>query len=280
MRLIDAHTHAFAPEQCDEREAIAGRDAVFAEMYADPGAKMATVRQVASQVEKAGFWGAVVAGFAFREPEQIARQNEGLREASGNERLSCLATVNATHAGWLQAAEEALDTWAAGLGELRPWNQGWDPLGRAGHELCELAAARGKLLLWHVSERVGHAYPGKAGGIVAEELWRLAADHPDTVMVAAHLGAELPYFTAMPEVRESLASTYFDTAASSLLYTQGSVSRLVDSVGEERVLFGSDYPLQQTGKQHALVAAELNERAAEAVLGGNAYRLFFEAKDL
>lgn len=280
MRLIDAHTHAFAAEQCDRRATIGDGDRAFAEMYADPRAKMATISQVASQIEEASFWGVVVAGFAFAAAAEVECQNEDLREASKRERLACLATVNPALPGWLGMAEEALDSWASGLGELRPWNQGWDPLGRAGHELCELAAATGKVLLWHVSERVGHAYPGKAGGIVAEELWRLAADHPDTVMVAAHLGAELPYFTAMPEVRESLASTYFDTAASTLLYTQGSVSRLVDLVGEERVLFGSDYPLQQTGKQHALVAAELNERAAEAVLGGNAYRLFFEAIDL
>lgn len=277
---IDAHTHAFAPGQVERRASIALGDPGFAEMYGDPAAQMASPANVLAEVERAGFDGAVVAGFAFADHAEVDEQNAALQEAAGDERLAALATVNPCHPGWEVAAAGALATWACGLGELRPGTQGWDPLGPAGHQLCELAQANNAVLLWHVSETIGHEYPGKEGGISAEELWRLARDHPGTRMVAAHQGAGLPFFLQMPEVRESLLSVSFDTAATTLLYAEESVLRLVDLVGAERVLFGSDFPLLDIGKQYTRTVGRLDEFAQLAVGGGNAHRLYFERRDV
>jgi predicted TIM-barrel fold metal-dependent hydrolase len=273
---VDAHTHIFANDQVARREQIADTDPGFAEMYRDPRAKLATAGDLLAALERAGFDGAVAAGFAFADEREIAVQNEALAQAAADSRLAALATVNPLHTGWEAALESALGSWARGVGELRPGTQGWDPLGPAGHRLCEVAGAHGAVLLWHVSERIGHDYPGKSGGISAEELWRLAAGHPGVRMVAAHQGAGLPFFLQMPEVRESLVSISFDTAATTLLYAEESVLRLVDLVGAERVLFGSDFPLLDIGKQYARTVGRLAEHARQAVGGGNANRLFFE----
>jgi hypothetical protein len=273
---VDAHTHIFASDQLARREQIAGTDPGFAELYRDPAARLATDADLLGALGRAEFDGAVAAGFAFASAREIEVQNEALQQAAHDPHIAALATVNPRLAGWEQSVERALSGWARGVGELRPWTQGWDPLGPAGHQLCELAGAHGAALLWHVSERIGHDYPGKAGGIRAEELWRLAVAHPGVRMVAAHQGAGLPFFLQMPEVRESLLSIAFDTAATTLLYAEESVLRLVDLVGAERVLFGSDFPLLDIGKQYARTVERLAEHARQAVGGGNANRLFFE----
>ncbi len=279
---IDAHTHVFGPSQRDQRALIAERDATFAEMYANAEAKMADGQQLLRALDGDGFDGAVVAGFAFSAPADLDAQNDHILSAAAgsNGRLVPLATVNLAFEGWRSEAESALARGARGFGELRPHNQGWDPLGPAAHELCELAAAREAVLLWHVSEPVGHSYPGKAGGIGPVELIRLAEAHPDTKMVAAHLGGGLSFYLQMPEMRLALRRIWFDTAASFLLYDDGSVSRLVGLAGVERVLFASDYPLLSPGRQLERVLRTLPEGTAEAVCGGNAKTLFSDTRNL
>jgi uncharacterized protein len=273
--LIDAHTHSFAPEMVARRAAICDRDATFAELYADPKAKIATVADLLAALDDAGVARAVVAGFAFAHERDLAAQNEYLlAQAHDCSRLIPIATVNPAIARWREAARRALATGAQGFGELRPHNQGWDPVGIEGRALCELAAEAGAVLLWHVSEPVGHLYPGKRGGIGAGELAALAATYPGVRMIAAHLGAGLSFFLHMPEVREAIQNVYFDTAASGLLYDDESVAQLVAVAGRGRVLFGSDYPLLSPRRQLQRLQALLPGDIAKAVCGANADTLF------
>ena len=44
----------------------------------------------------------------------------------------------------------------------------------------------------------------------------------------------------MPELPEVIKNVYFDMAASPFLYSPGIVRTVVDLVGSEKVLFGSD----------------------------------------
>jgi predicted TIM-barrel fold metal-dependent hydrolase len=235
MAVIDAHTHIFAPAQAATRGEIAGRDAAFAEMYGDPKAKMADAPALLAALDEAGVDGAVAAGFAFSSGHDIEEQNGYILASAGESggRIIPLATLNPALPGWERSARRALEAGSKGFGELRPHNQGWDPLGPESAALYGLAEDIGAVLLWHVSEPLGHAYPGKRGGIAPEELAAVAAAHPGVRMIAAHLGGGLPFYMQMPEVRQSLANVYFDTAAFPLLYDGESVTRLVDLVGQD-----------------------------------------------
>lgn len=276
MGLIDAHTHLFAPSQVAARDGLVERDATFREMYANPAARMATLPDLLAALDAAQIQGAVAAGFAFAAARDIEEQNACLAGAlrCGQGRLAVLATVNPALPGWEAEAHRALGHGAAGFGELRPHNQGWDPLGPAGHKLCGLARDAGAILLWHVSEPVGHAYPGKAGGISPIELCHLAAAFPHVRMVAAHLGGGLSFYLQMPEVKAAIENVYFDTAAATLLYDDRSVARLVDLAGPGRVIFGSDYPLLSPRRQLQRLLGQLPGDVAKQVCGGNAERLF------
>lgn len=281
MVLIDSHTHVFAPEQSAARAAISARDPTFAEIYADPAAKMATSPDLLVAMDEAGIDRAVVAGFAFTGAQDAQLQNdcilESARSAAG--RLIPLATVNPVLPGWEAAARHAIDQGARGFGELRPHNQDWDPLGPQGRRLCGLARDAGLVLLWHVSEPVGHAYPGKSGGVSPTELIEVATAWPGLPMIAAHLGGGASFYLEMPEVRNATESLYFDTAAASLLYDDASVARLVALAGPDRVLFGSDYPLLSPRRQLQRITALLPGDSAQAVCGGNADKLFSDLHD-
>lgn len=281
MPTIDGHTHIFAPTQIAARDDLCRRDLTFAEMYASPTGKMATATELLETLERAQIDAAVIGGFAFASERDIYEQNEYLLAASGESRgrLIPLATINPALPSWHRVLEESAEAGARGFGELRPHNQGWDPLGDDARRFYDAASRVGAVLLWHVTEPVGHEYPGKAGGISPPELLAVAQAFPSLRMIGAHLGGGLPYFLQMPEVREALTNVYFDTAAHSLLYDDKSVSRLVDLAGAGRVIFGSDYPLLSPRRQLERVQALLPADAARAVCGDTAGSLFRDNRD-
>lgn len=276
--LIDAHTHAFAPAQMAARADLIERDATFAEMYGDPKARMVDCASIAATMERSGFDAAVVAGFAFGAQRDIDEQNAHLLEGAAEHPgvILPVTTVNPALAGWERAAEAAIEAGARGLGELRPHNQGWDPLGPVGHRLAAFAREHDVVLLWHASEPVGHRYPGKSGGILPEELYGIAEAFPGLRMVGAHFGGGLPFYLQMPEVNAVLSCVAYDTAAASLLYDEESVTRLVHLAGRGRVAFASDYPLQSPGRQLQQIKASLPQDAVDDVCGGNASKLYLD----
>jgi predicted TIM-barrel fold metal-dependent hydrolase len=94
-------------------------------------------------------------------------------------------------------------------------------------------------------------------------------------IIAAHWGGGLPFYTLMPEVQDALATTYFDTAASHLLYDEKVYRAAVDVAGADRVLWGSDFPLTTQEKALERVRnAGLSGDELGAIIGGNAARLF------
>ena len=271
MTALDSHVHAFAEAQIRRRVDLAARDPIFAELYGDVDAKMVTVESVASTLGDRGFAGALAAGFAFTAQKDCDEQNEGLLDRSFALPLeiNALATINLASPSWEVAATKALERGAIGFGELRPLNQGWDPLGSSAARLYGLCLDAGATVLWHVSEPVGHEYPGKRGGIDPAGLCAVALQFPELKQIAAHLGGGLPFYLQMPELRQPLANVWFDTAATSLLYDDQAVSRVVNLVGFKRVLFGSDYPLLSPQLHLKRVLGAIAPEYAGAVCGGN-----------
>src|SRR5262249_20201031 len=157
--------HIFAAAQRERRMELCERDATFGEMYGDARAKMATAPDLLAAMDAASIDRAAAARFAFAEQAVSERQTEALPEAAGGEagRILPLIAANPAGGGWVKFAENAAALGGRGWGELRPGNQGWDPLAAEGHTLCERAEALRVQLLWHGSEPVGHGYPGKAG---------------------------------------------------------------------------------------------------------------------
>jgi predicted TIM-barrel fold metal-dependent hydrolase len=276
--IIDFHTHIFPPDVRDKREDYLKRDPTFAEMYADPKAKIATAEELLASMDYAGVNVSVALGFAWREYELCVRHNDYLLEAAAqsNGRIVAFCTVNMAADEAAVEAERCAAAGAQGLGELRPESQAWDLNGEPGARLAGLAREHGLVLLFHVTEVGGHEYAGKEG-LSLGAFYRFAMEHSDMPMVGAHLAGGLPF--AMPEVPQVSLTALADTAARRFLYPESAYMELIDRWGARRLLLGSDYPLVTQATQIEDVRTNLRREAErELVLGGNAARLLGLAK--
>src|SRR5690606_9409956 len=112
-----------------------------------------------------------------------------------------------------------------------------------GETLANLSVELDVPLLFHVSEPVGHVYPGKEGLALAT-FDRFVRAHPGSKAIGAHWGGGLPFHSRMPEVQRAFeGSLWVDTAAGSLLYDETVYAAGRELIGARRILFGSDYPL-------------------------------------
>jgi len=129
------------------------------------------------------------------------------------------------------------------------------------------------ILLTHASEPVGHHYPGK-GTITPDILYSFITSFPDLPLVCAHWGGGFPFYALMPEVKEAMDNVFFDTAASPFLYSHKIYSQVIQLIGADKILFGSDYPLLgQSRIIEEIKSLELEEEVKAKILGGNAQRL-------
>jgi len=281
--IIDFHTHIFPPDVGHRRDEYLRRDPTFAEMYTSPKAKIATAEDLLRSMDEAGVDVSVALGFAWRDHELCVRHNDYLLEAAAKSsgRITAFCTINPL-AGEAAAKEVArcARAGAKGLGELRPDSQGWDLNEETGDRLAAFAERHRLILLFHVTEPVGHEYPGKQG-LQLESFYRFAVRHPQLKIVGAHLGGGLPFYAVMPEVREAFAAgLHVDTAAQPLLYERGDYEQLARLAGAERILLGSDYPLLgQTRQIDEIRSAVTGTDAQRLILGGNAERLLMLRSD-
>ncbi len=274
--VIDFHTHIFPPDVIRGRESYLDREAWFAELYGRPEARMATVEDLIEEMDRSGVDMAVACGFAWNSLELCAYGNSYIADAAARfpERIIGFACVPPLRPGAAAELERCASLGLKGVGELMPDGQGFDLDDTAGlAPLASAAAAHGLPLLVHLSEPVGHSYPGK-GTTTPGKGYRFVRAFPELKVVLAHWGGGLPFYELMPEVREAMANVYYDCAASPLLYDGGVFTVALRLLGPEKILFGSDFPLISPGRyRRELEGLELDGSAYDAIMGGNAARL-------
>ena len=279
MRIIDAHVHIFPEEVVQHRERFIARDRWFAQLYAPERARLATMDDLIESMDGAGIDISIACGFPWIDQGLCQYHNDYLCEASRAfpDRIAWLAIVSPT-AGEVAVTSlnDAFDDGASGLGELNADAQGFDlddPAQLA--PILEICQVRDKPVLFHVSEPIGHDYPGKGNSTPARILNVLHA-FPALRVVAAHWGGGLPFYELMPEVQSATTQLAYDSAASTYLYNHKVFETVVGLVGEHRVLFGSDFPVL---KQLPLLnkcksRPGLSDSTLAAMLGENAVRIY------
>lgn len=272
--IIDAHAHVFPPEFVAGRETLAARDPAFAELYREPGARLATGEGLIASMDAAGVATTWVQGFAWTSAGDVREHNDYLARLGfeAGERVRLFGAFQPAVPGAANELRRLHDQGFIGIGELRPGNQGYSLDDERVREVFAAARDLHMILLFHVSEPVGHAYPGKRG-LGIEEFVRFAGWYAPGRIVAAHLGGGLPFYMTMPEVREALRSTWFDTAAWHLLYDPIALQYTLALAGSDRLLFGSDFALLSQTRQVERLRDVLGPEDADLVLGANAQSL-------
>lgn len=276
---VDAHTHIFPPRLLAERTLWAERDATFANLFSTPRARMATAQDLLTSMDEAEVQWAVVAGMGWTDLSLAQLCNDYILEAYSRwpQRLIPFTSVNPL---WgekaLREVERCATAGARGIGELHPDPQGWweTPSTPALEALAHALRQHHLALLVHSSEPVGHLYPGK-GKTTPDRLIAIRQIFSGIPLIFAHFGGGLPFYALMPEMAQALDNTFFDSAASPLLYLPRVYRHVVDLVGAEQVLFATDFPL--LGYPRALrhlSEGGLSAQEQALVLGANARRLF------
>jgi predicted TIM-barrel fold metal-dependent hydrolase len=287
MRVIDAHVHLYPAEVNRDPDAWARGhgELEWAAMCTRrrksgrPVQGFPSVDELLRAMDAAGVERAVLLGWYWHHEATCSLQNRFFATCvrAHPDRLSAFATVQpkagraAVQAELTRAHADGL----IGLGELSPHSQhhGLDEPGfRAALELC--ARWRWPVNL-HVTDPNMRDYPGRVMTPL-EDFMPLAREWPRVDFILAHWGGLLPLrdpnAVAMPNL-------YYDTAASPLIYDDSVWARFLHTVPAERVLFGSDFPLdlfprEPDGPEMQRFIAEAHRVGVpDSVLGGNAAKL-------
>lgn len=275
--VIDFHTHVFPAWLRDNRSEYLQQDPCFAALYSSPKAEMVTAEELLQSMDRAGVDVSVVLNIDWKSHELSSRTNDYILEAVSRypRRLVGFCAIQPTAGeAALREMERCARAGARGIGEMRPDIQGYD----LGDEAVMGALVRqaeewGLILLTHASEPVGHPYGGK-GSVTLDMLYRFLVRFPEQPIVFAHWGGGLPFYALMPEVAKVMEKAYFDTAATPFLYRAQVFPQVLELVGEDKVLFGSDYPLIPQERVLRQIRSQKLPPAAEAkILGHTAQRV-------
>lgn len=289
MPVIDAHVHLYPPElnrdpagwALVQREPHWATLSVRKRKNGRPVQAFPSLDQLLLSMDVAGVDRAVLLGWYWENHETCVMQNRFYAECvrAHPDRLLAFAAV---HPG---AGQEALaeirrahGDGLIGLGELSPHSQHivmHDPRWRA---VLALARTLGLPVNLHVTDpspATGN-YPGRVETPLADFV-SLANAFPGSDFILSHWGGGWwRHSVKMP------GNVWFDTAASPLLYAPTIFAEGVTACGADRVLWGTDYPLDLCLREEGNAAMDgflaqarsaLPPTITENVLGGNMARL-------
>lgn len=273
--IVDGHVHLLPPRVVERAESVGQADPWFAACHR-ACQRVATPESLLTRMDRYGVDRAVCFTWPFRDPVLCAEANDYLAAVQRQhpDRIVGFGVINpAASDGPLEVARCAR-AGLHGIGEVNADAQGWDLTDRATLAPAVDASVRAGLP-WtvHCSEPVGHDYAGK-GTAWPQSVARFASDHPALDVIAAHLGGGLPLYAHMPEVATLCRRLWFDTAAVALLYRPSIYRAVVDVIGSDRVVWGTDHPLLGLSRcLDEVRGAGLDPSDVDAILGGNATRL-------
>jgi len=278
--IIDAHTHIFPPAVREKRERYFEGEPDFKHIYDNPRSAMVGADELIRSMDENGVDMSVVFGFPWRNVETARAHNDYVLEAVARypDRLCGLACVYPLSRGSDSELNRSLDNGMKGVGELAIYvEQNLRDLGREMSHVAEIVRKRNVPLMLHCNENVGHTYPGKSD-IRLKMIYEFLKSLPETPVILAHWGGGIFFYELMKkEVQEVMRTIYYDTAASPFLYRPEVYKIAMQICGEQKILFGSDYPLIAPKRYFKeMEESGLTQSQRERVQGLNAQKLFFK----
>ena len=244
--IIDFHTHIFPRTVQENRDHYFENEPAFQLLYESPKAQLINAEEMIQAMDEEGVDLSVVFGFPWKNLASAAEHNDYIMEAVAKypKRLKGFCCLNPCDEKAALEVERCLAGGLSGVGELAFYQSGI---------ACEIRDSMAPVMavclqkdlpvLIHTNEPVGHAYPGKTENTLSE-IYQFIKQYPMNKIVLAHWGGGIFFYGLLKkEVKETLKNVWIDTAASPFLYDPAIYRHAIDIIGQEKILFGSDYPL-------------------------------------
>lgn len=164
--------------------------------------------------------------------------------------------------------------------KVHPDYHGYDAASKDAQKFLDKVASKTSLILFHVSCMPGTGFAD--AGVVA----KFASEHPDTNFVMAHLAGIFqngiyPYFPNMRGleiVNKYLSKNiYVDTAHYLMYVYPGVMEKMLELLGAENIVFGTDCPLQgplqMRFAMETIQSLDIPQSGKDKILCGNAKKL-------
>lgn len=165
--------------------------------------------------------------------------------------------------------------------KVHPDYHGYDLSSSPALDFLGKVAEKTALMLFHVSCMLGTGFAG------ALAVLRFASAHPETKIIMAHLAGifQNPLYPYFPNLRglelvrkSACKNIYVDTAHYLMYVYPGVMEKTVELIGADRIVFGTDCPLQGPVQMKFAVEIINNlnipKNDKDKILHGNALKLF------
>ena len=293
--IIDMHTHMFPEDVMHNWDKYAQRDYYF-RLLTDPKKssiqQYATAKEAIALADQAGVERIVMQGWYWNDHELCKHHNDYMHEIISRypDRFEAYMSINPTFGQLaINELERNYKRGFVGVGELGPGANNFKLTDTNFLTLMEAATAYNLPVNIHCSEPIGRDYPGKDKTSL-DGFYKLALMFPDLTLILAHLGGGLPFYELIPEIKRAFKNVYYDLAANPLVYETRSIRSVVDIVGADKILFGSDFPLLIYPKTSCEKGFQLfindigqnaclNEEEWAKIMYGNGGKILSKAKD-
>lgn len=279
--IIDFHTHIFPKEIRKNREKYFQSEPAFELLYGRTGSKLAGVGELIDSMDSRDVDRSVIFGFPWKNSDTFKKHNDYIIKSTERYpgRLTGFCCIDIFSREAIPEVMRCLESGLSGVGELALYESSHESgideesINRL-EPVMEICLDKNLPVLIHTNEPIGHQYPGKTPNTF-RQIYRLITKFPENKIVLAHWGGGIFFFSLLKkEVKESFNNVYFDTAASPFLYDAKIYKVAINILGQDRIIFGSDFPLLGPEKYFKeLEQAGLSKEEIDAICRRNAARL-------
>jgi len=244
--IIDFHTHIFPKRLIERRNSLINKEPAFGLIYQSKDSRLSSLDELIEYMDRHEIDISVICSFPWEIEENYRIHNDYILDSYSRypKRLIPMCSFSAYSKNATKEAERCLSNGARGLGELGFYlsdigDREIDSLS----EIMNILKEHNAPCIIHINEPIGHSYPGKAP-LTLKGIFRLAHSFSRNTLIFAHWGGGIFFYLLLKrEVKDAFKNIYFDTAASPYLYDPKIYRVACEIVGEDKILFGSDFPL-------------------------------------
>ena len=249
-KIIDCHTHAYPDEVTSNPLEWANKHGEhhWAELVAPEGRKSiqgwSDPAQMLATMDSANVDEAILLGWYWTKESTCRWHNKVMAEwiSYAPDRFNGFASIYPNN-NVIDQLETAKALGFIGVGELHIGVQNYQESVTHWQCMAKWCANLDWPINFHVTDTSIRLPPG-AVSTSTETLIEIAKQEPRLKIILAHWGGRIAHLETNPYMREILRNVYYDSAASPLIYDMSIFKQILEIVGPDKILFGSDYPLK------------------------------------